>query len=64
MPPLDTGGPFRLRTQSHSPREEEDDNVLPSHPQRESPSPLPERSPIRAPSRVLTLLEDVLVPLR
>ena len=64
MPPLDTGGPFRLRTQSHSPREEEDDNVLPSHPQRESPSPLPERSPLRAPSHVLTLLEDVLVPLR
>jgi hypothetical protein len=31
-PPLDIGGPSRLRTQSHSPREEEDNNVLPSHP--------------------------------
>jgi hypothetical protein len=63
-PPSQTGGPSRMRTQSYSPREEEDDDVLPSQPQEELPPPLPQRSPLRTPSRVTTSPEDTPVPLR
>jgi len=63
-PPSQTGSPSRIRTQSYSPREEEDDNVLPSQPQGELPPPLPQRSPLRTPSHVLTSPEDTPVPPR
>jgi len=64
MPPSQIGGPSRMRTQSYSPREEEDDNILPSQPQGELLPPLPQRSPLRTPSCVITSPEDTPVPLR
>jgi hypothetical protein len=65
MLPIDTGSPSRVKQQSYSPREEaKHKEVPPTQSDRETPPPIPHRSPTRLRSSAPSSPDVVPVPLR